>query len=140
MKLTIEMPWERNLSVNLYRFGKRSPKDWARKRRRKPEVQAWMERLSWEVKLAMYPRMEILDWPCDTNEWPALTILVDFRWPDKRHRDSHNYFKCICDAVASGLGIDDKDIRISTRSVTVDRENAGFTVEVSDESQQAPTS
>ena len=40
MKLTIEMPWEKNLSVNHMRFG---PGGYYRK---KPEVQAWMDVLS----------------------------------------------------------------------------------------------
>ena len=121
MRLIIEMPWERDLSVNQMRFGASGGY------RKKPHIQAWMNELSWKI----YRKRHFYD------GWPILSlpasILIAFRYPDKRRRDDHNYYKAICDAVAAGLGIDDKDIRIRTESVVVDRENPGFTITVTDE-------
>ena len=137
MKLTIEMPWERDLSVNSYRFGKPSPKakgKWKKRRVRKPHVQAWMQRCASDIYVARIEAEGLFSaFPCCASEGSPVVVRIDFRFPDKRRRDTHNYFKVICDAVASSLGIDDKDIRISTRSVTVDSENPGFTIEVRDE-------
>jgi Holliday junction resolvase RusA-like endonuclease len=116
MNLTIKMPWEKDLSVNHMRFGKGGHY------RRKPHVQAWTQRLYWEI----FDQL----WECPDSA----NITITFRFPDKRRRDDHNYYKVICDAVAAGLGIDDKDIRISTKSVMVDRDNPGFRIEVSDAS------
>jgi len=149
MRLTVNMPWERDLSVNTMRFGKPSPKargKWKKLRVRKPHVQAWMERLSGEIRW-LHP-LDLGRFGCWTigvngSILPSekyyiyrpenVKILIDFRFPDKRRRDTHNYFKVIADAVAAGLGIDDKDILISARSAAVDRENPGFTIEVRDE-------
>jgi Holliday junction resolvase RusA-like endonuclease len=114
MKLTIEMPWEKNLSVNHMRFGRKGGY------RKKPEVQAWMHSLGYRVKA------EVIG----VSFSIPVRVTVDFRWPDKRRHDTHNYFKAICDAVAAGLGIDDKDIRISTGEVEIDRENPGFTITI----------
>jgi len=120
MKLVIDMPWERSLSVNHMRFGAGG------RYRKKPEVQAWMERLMWSVATDLFfPEL----WS-DVKNAGGAAIVVDFRWPTAHRRDTHNYFKVICDAVASGLGIDDKDIRISTGTVGVDRDNPGFTITV----------
>jgi len=135
VKLTVDMPWEKDLSVNSYRFGKPSPKakgKWKKRRVRKPHVQAWMEELAWYVTL----------WLQIVPSWRGLTkkgfdipiyVKVEFYFPDKRRRDDHNLHYVIANAVAAGLGIDDQHIRISTRSVTVDGKNPGFTIEVSDE-------
>jgi Holliday junction resolvase RusA-like endonuclease len=112
----IEMPWLENLSVNHCRMGPGG--NW----NLKPDVKGWMDRLAWEVK-----PLNIL------NYGLPLTIIVDLRFPDARRRDDHNYYKVICDAVAMGLGIDDKDIRIRTGTVVVDRGNAGFTITLTDE-------
>jgi len=114
-RLTVDMPWGRDLSVNHCRMGPKG--NW----HLKEHVEAWMERLSWEVK-----PLNVL------NYGLPLMVTVDFRFPDKRKRDDHNYYKVICDAVAAGLGIDDKDLRISTGTVEVDGKNPGFTIEVSD--------
>ena len=111
----IEMPWEGNLSVNHMRFGPRGR--W----HRRPEVQAWMQRLGWEVEA-----LQVVNWGL------PITVIVDVRFPDDRRRDDHNYHKAIADAVAQGLGIDDRDLRIRTGSVVVDRENPGFTITVTD--------
>ena len=86
-----------------------------------------MDRLGWEVRAKRH----------NYDGWPILqlpaTIVVDMRFPDKRKRDSHNYHYLIANGVAAGLGIDDKDIRISTGTVDVDRDNPGFTITVEDE-------
>ena len=129
MKLVIDMPWGSSLSVNDMRFGQPSPKargKWRKARVRKPEVQAWMDRLGWEVKA------ETIGAPCRL----PIHILIDFRYPDKRRRDSHNHFKVVADAVASGLGIDDEEVWISTGTVGVDRDNPGFTITVEDEEEK----
>ncbi len=117
MQLITRMPWNKDLSVNHSRMGPKG--NWHLKR----PVEAWMERLSWEVKA-----LNVLNWGL------PLIVTVDFRFPDKRKRDDHNYYKVICDAVAAGLDIDDKDLRISTGTVEVNRENPGFTISVEDES------
>lgn len=129
MNLTIEMPWERDLSVNHMRYGAGGGY------RKKPHVGTWMDRLHWEVfdACCIDNGIEI-----DTDSRPPrvlapIILTVDFRYPDRRRRDDHNYYKVICDAVAAGLGIDDKDLRISTGTVEVDRENPGFTITVEDE-------
>ena len=129
MKLVIDMPWGSNLSENDMRFGQPSPKargKWRKARVRKPEVQAWMDRLGWEVRAAMMKQS-------GGAIFLPVGVVVDMRFPDKRRRDSHNHFKVICDSVAAGLHIDDKDIRISTGTVDVDRDNPGFTITVSDD-------
>ena len=122
MKLIIDMPWGPNLSVNDMRFGRPAPGQ--KFRRRKPEVQGWMDRLAWEVWIQRG----------GAGAWTeGIMVTVDFRFPDKRRHDTHNYYKVICDAVAGGLGIDDKNIRPSVGTVDVDRDNAGFTITVEDE-------
>ena len=89
MKLTIEMPWEKNLSINHMRFGKGGGY------RKKPEVQGWIESL------------KLRTWFCQGGGYhmahqmaplprPPIRVTVDFRFPDKRKRDTHNYFKILC--------------------------------------------
>ena len=126
MKLTIEMPWEKNLSVNHMRFGPGGGY------RRKPEVQAWMEALVLQVWFWPGGGYHILHQMSPLPTLPV-RIKVDFRWPNARRIDDHNYYKIVCDSVAKGLGIDDKDIRISTGTVEIDRDNPGFTITVEDE-------
>ena len=125
MRLTVTMPWERDLSVNHCRMGPKG--NW----HLKPHVEAWMERLAWEVKLN---RLVLLR--SATQNFPPLrlpvAVCVDFRFPDDLKRDDHNYYKVIADAVAAGLGIDDKDLRISTGTIEVDDKNPGFTIAVED--------
>ena len=120
MKLVIDMPWGKNLTVKHCNMGPQG--NWHLKRG--PE--GWMDRLGWEVKAA---RGEYL--------WATVRgiahVVVDMRFPDKRKRDTHNYHYLIANGVAAGLGIDDKDIRISTGTVDVDRDNPGFTITVEDE-------
>jgi len=124
MRLVIDMPWERSLSVNHMRFGRGGHY------RKKPEVQAWMERLLLETHCrSTFPDQQLFD-------HYNILVRVDFRFPDKRRRDTHNYFKVICDSVAAGLGIDDKDIRPSVGTVGVDRDNPGFTITVEDEEEK----
>jgi len=125
MKLVIDMPWERSLSVNHMRFGRGGHY------RKKPEVQAWMSRL--EGELYVECSLDNLVHGIRLSSAGEVRVTVDFRWPTAHRRDTHNYFKVICDAVASGLGIDDKDIRPSVGTVGVDRDNPGFTITVEDE-------
>lgn len=121
MRLTIEMPWERDLSVNHCRMGPRG--NW----HIKPHVEAWMNEAGWLLKMGKNAP------PFFDYEWKLpLEVTVDMRFPDKRKRDDHNYFYCAANAVAAGLGIDDKDIRISTGTIDVDRANPGFTITVED--------
>ena len=118
MKLTIEMPWEKNLSVNHCNMGPRG--NWHLKKG--PE--AWKDRLAWEVRAVRG----------DRYYWTGLAhVVVDMRFPDKRLRDCHNFHYLIANGVAAGLGIDDKDIRISTGTVEIDRDNSGFTITVEDD-------
>ena len=140
MKLTINMPWERDLSVNSYRFGKPSPKargKWKKSRVRKPHVQAWHERAVWEIRLAR--QIENCDKTGRTLRWDLiaepilpLRIRIDYRWPDNRRRDCDNYHKVIQDAVKAALGIDDRHFRITDGQVMIDKENPGFTVTITD--------
>lgn len=117
IKIKIDMPWECNLSVNASHFGPGGHY------RRKPDVQAWMRSLAWRVKAEIIGML----WA------PPVRVTVEFRWPDNRMRDDHNYYKVICDAVAEGLGINDKDIRIGTSSTWMVRGNPGFTIRIEDE-------
>jgi len=126
MNLTIEMPWERDLSVNHMRFGARGGY------RKKPHVQAWMNTLYWCTRTAWQAPFDEGGWERMEPQLP-LEVFVAFRYPDRRRRDSHNYFKCLCDPIADALHTDDQHIRISTKSVTVDGANAGFTIEITDE-------
>ncbi len=123
MKLTIEMPWEKDLSVNAYRFGRPLP---GRKFQvRKPHVQAWMGRLAQETWLAFSA--------LETRKFVLpLLIGVAFRFPDRRHRDSHNYSKVLCDSVAVALGVNDANIWIECKGIMVDPKNPGFTIEITD--------
>jgi Holliday junction resolvase RusA-like endonuclease len=123
MKLTVNMPWEKDLSVNTMRFGAGGGY------RKKPHVQTWMHNCAFFVGGSAF----LWDFDDALIHARKIRVTVDFRFPDKRRRDDHNYYKVICDAVAAGLGMDDKDIRIRTGTVTVDRENPGFRIEVSDE-------
>jgi len=89
-------------------------------------VRAWMDRLLLDIYCQQqFPFQQLFD-------RHNVRLAVSFRFPDKRRRDDHNYYKVICDAVAAGLRIDDKDIRISTHSIVVDKENPGFTIEITD--------
>jgi len=119
MKLVIDMPWGKNLTVKHCNMGPQG--NWHLKRG--PE--GWMDRLGWEVKAA--------NWHLDLGGGGGqIQVVVDMRFPDKHKRDSHNYHYLIANGVAAGLGIDDKDIRISTGTVDVDRDNPGFTITVTD--------
>lgn len=125
MNLIIDMPWERDLSVNHCRMGPQG--NW----HVKPRVEAWMERLAWEVK-ALLLKLEI------RGETLVLPVAVSmaFRYPDRRKRDAHNYYKIVADAVAVGLGIDDQHIDITTGAEAwgyFHKLGPGFTIEISDE-------
>ena len=139
MKLTVEMPWERDLSVNHMRYGAGGGY------RKKPHVQAWMTELTeivnceavesgllYRIKVNRRSQLEYVLLNPEKLSLP-ISIRAAFRYPDKRRRDDHNFYKVICDAVAAGLGIDDKDIRVSTGTIEVDRDNPGFTITVKDE-------
>ena len=117
MKLTIQMPWERDLTVNHMRFG---PGGGYRK---KPHVQAWMRALSWQLRALT--RNYVFEVP--------VKVTIDFRFPDERTRDPDNYFKVAMDAVSGGIFVNDKDMRPQTGTVTVDKKQAGFTITVEDE-------
>ena len=117
MKLQIEMPWERDLTVNHMRFGPGG------RYRKKPHVQAWMRALSWQLRALT--RNYVFEVP--------VQLTVDFRFPDARTRDTHNYAKVICDAVSGGIFVNDKDIRFVAGTVMVDKKQAGFTITVEDE-------
>jgi len=112
----IEMPWIKDLSVNHMRHGRGGGY------RRTEEIQGWMNRIAWEVKL-----LQVVNWGL------PITIIVDWRYPDKRRRDDHNLYKAIADAVAEGLDIDDRHIRIRTGSVEVVPDDPGFTITLTDE-------
>ena len=140
MKLRVNMPWESDLSVNASHFGPGGHY------RRKPNVQAWMRVLAWhyvnpqagaaglEFKLRVLPNGEMkADLLNPEYLCLPIRVVVDFRYPDNRRRDDHNLYKNLVDAVADGLGIDDKDIRVSTGSVVVDKKHPRFTITVTDE-------
>ena len=138
MQLTVEMPWEVDLSVNASHFGPGGHY------RRKPHVQAWMRTLAHVVNeraqaAGLEYHVHYLDgrlrYTLLSPEVVGLplNVLVHFCYPDKRTRDDSNYYKALLDAVADGLGIDDKNIRISTGTVSVDKKNPGFTITVEDE-------
>jgi len=124
MKLTIEMPWGKDLSKNHNRLGPGGNWNY------KPDVAAWMNRLGWEVKAAILKgrHKKGLHWIIS----PPLQVTVSFRYPTRHKRDDHNYYEVICDGLKGVMGVDDDQIRISTGTAGVDRENPGFTIEISD--------
>ena len=123
MELTVDMPWEKDLSVRHCNMGPRG--NWHLRR----HVEAWIERLAWEVKAAHIE--ETRELPAYGIQFPV-KVVVDMRFPDKRRRDDHNLHYCIANGVAAGLGIDDRHIRISTGTVEIDRERPGFSITVED--------
>ena len=108
------MPWGKNLSKNHNR---------ARTGHYKRVVEAWMDRLGWETKVAMM-RVGIQAFE------PPVSVVVDFRYPDRRKRDDHNFYETICDSLKDVVGMDDDQIRISTGTIVVDRENPGMTISI----------
>ena len=128
MKLQIDMPWERDLSVNHCRMGPKG--NW----HLKSHVESWMKELEqwvWFERRVINGDDRLPDpWPPDLTL--PVKIVVDFRFPSNRKIDDHNLYYVIANSVAAGLGIDDKDLRISTGTVEVDRERPGFTITVSD--------
>ena len=123
MNLTIDMPWQKDLSVNHCRMGPKG--NW----RLKDHVQAWMDMLAWKIKIDLMQTAQHMMWlPGDS----PINVVVDFRYPNDQKRDDHNTYKILCDAVAAGLGIDDKHIRISTGTIEIDRDNPGFMITVED--------
>lgn len=128
MKITVEMPWERDLSVNHCKMGPQG--NWAMK----PHVDAWKDRLAWMVFLRWSDlgRPEIVP----TAEKP-LQVALDCRFPDKRERDAENYFYVVANAVAMGLRLDnDQHVRTRAAEVIVDRKRPGFTITVTDEEER----
>ena len=124
MKLTIEMPWEKNLTVKHCNMGPRG--NWHLKKG--PE--AWKEQLSWAILAARIEETGGHGQYYDVKI--PVAVVVDMRFPDKRLRDDHNHHYLIANGVADGLHINDKDIRISTGTVEIDRDNPGFTITVED--------
>ena len=118
MKIVVEMPWARNLSVNHCNMGPQG--NW----HLRPGAEAWKDRLGWET----YAGNWHLGIP--TTKGGQINVKVDFRFPNRHKRDDHNYHYLIANGVAAGLHIDDKDIRISTGSVIVDRKKPGFTITI----------
>ena len=125
MKITIDMPWERNLTVNHCRMGPIG--NW----HLKPHVEGWMDRLGWEVFAAWSElgRPELLPTAKD-----PLYVVLDCRFANKAERDAENYFYVVANAVAAGLRLDnDQHVRTRAGEVVVDRENPGFTITITDE-------
>lgn len=125
MKITVEMPWGRDLTVNHCRMGPEG--NW----HLWPHVEAWMDRLGWEV-LAAWNRLgrpELL--PTAKN---PLYVVLDCRFPERAERDAENYFYVVANAVAAGLKLDnDQHIRTRAGEVVVDPEDSGFTITITDE-------
>ena len=119
MKITVEMPWGKDLSKNHNRLGEQAHRNY------KPQVLAWMDRLGWEVKAEMMAMGR-------RNLRPPVKVTVDFRYPDNRTRDDHNYYETICDALKGVVGVDDDQIRIGTGSIWMVRDNPGFTIRIED--------
>ena len=136
MKIQLDLIWERDLSVNSYRFGRPAPGQ--KFRVRKPHVQAWHNRAVQEIRLAMQRAHcdetgRALAWHMIPKPEIPVYITIGFRWPDKRKRDCGNYRKVIEDAVKVAIGIDDQHFRVTDGDVTIDAENPGFTIRVSDD-------
>ena len=120
MKITVEMPWGKDLSKNHNRLGPAARYNY------KPHVLAWMDRLGWEVKvLLLKMKVRALVAP--------VKVVVDFQYPDGRKRDDHNYYETICDALKGVVGVDDDQIRISTGNIVVDPPYSGFRITITDE-------
>ena len=119
MKLTVEMPWGKDLNKNHSRLPESARRNYKR------HVKGWMNRLGWEVKAKMMALgVAALE--------PEVAVKVDFRYPDAQKRDDHNYYEVLCDALKGVVGMDDDQIRVSTGTIEIDRDNPGFTITVSD--------
>ncbi|NIN68810.1 MAG: hypothetical protein GTO63_29810, partial [Anaerolineae bacterium] len=91
MKLTVKVPWETDLSKNHNRCGPAGNWNY------KTHVAAWMDRLGWELKVAVLKgrHKKGVTWIVR----PPLYVTVSFRYPNHRKRDDHNYYEVICDAL-----------------------------------------
>ena len=125
MKLVVQMPWEKNLSVNHCNMGPRG--NWHLKR----GPDDWKQQLGWVILGARIEETGGRGGYYDVKV--PVVVVVDMRFPDKRLRDCHNFHYLIANGVAAGLGIDDTNIRILTGTVEIDRDNPGFTITVEDE-------
>jgi len=127
MRIVVEAPWEKDLTVNHCRMGPEG--NW----HLKPHVDAWVERLAWDIfgKWCEQGRQEI-----EANNEKPVFVRVSFRFPDERERDSHNYFYVIANGVACGLRLGtDQYVRVREDTVRVDGQRPGFTLEITDERQ-----
>ena len=100
MKIVIQMPYIKDLSVNHY-LGRRKGGGYYVKQ----EVKDWKEEFGWKIK-QYHGTKPIEDWKL------PLTVKCSGTFKDKRSQpDLHNLSKVILDAIEETTGINDRDMR-----------------------------
>ena len=61
-----------------------------------------------------------------------LVLRIWYRFPDRRRRDTHNHLKLLCDAIAEGLGVDDRWILVQEMGVEIDPRSPGIEIEIAE--------
>jgi len=89
-----------------------------------PEARRWKN----SVALAIAANRDYF--PFDVGEGSHFALRVWYYFPDRRRRDTHNCLKLLCDAVASGLGVDDRWILVREEGVEVDPDRPRLEIEV----------
>lgn len=98
--ITIEMPYERDLSINhMYAQGRGG------RRFLKPHVRAWRRMLAWQCRRYYHQVQQVM--PC--NLIVGWTVYAPDDW---RVRDADNYAKAIFDGIRDGFDVDDSRFRI----------------------------
>uniref|UniRef100_A0A6M3X555 Putative endodeoxyribonuclease n=1 Tax=viral metagenome TaxID=1070528 RepID=A0A6M3X555_9ZZZZ len=133
--MKLDLPWEKDLSVNRYRFGRSAPGQ--RHRARRDHVRAWHESVVWQIRDARIRQHAArtgrnMGWKQIPKPRLPMRVQVWYRWPDRRRRDPDNVHKVIGDAIKVAIGVDDCNFLWTDEEAVVDRENPGFTIRIPD--------
>lgn len=134
--MKLDLPWEKDLSVNRYRFG-RPGKRYQYHQARRPHVQAWHEAAVQQIQEARMRQYAArtgrnLGWAHLPKPRLPMRVQVWYRWPDKRRRDPDNMHKVIQDAIKVAIDVDDCNFLMTDEEAVVDRDNPGFTIRIPD--------
>jgi len=77
--------------------------------------------------------------PLDVGNGSYAVMRIWYRFPDRRRRDTHNHLKLLCDAVAEGLGIDDRWILVQEVGVEIDPRSPGIEIEIAEAGDEIQT-
>ena len=134
--MKLDLPWEKDLSVNRYRFGRPGQSHQYHQARR-PHVQAWHDAVVMMIRNARQRQYAAktgrnLGWSHLPTPKTPMRIQIWYRWPEKRRRDPSNFHKVLLDAMQEATGLDDRHFLVTDEAVAVDRDNPGFTVRIPD--------